>query len=59
MAVRFLNEKLNTFGKIGCLLTLCGSIVIVIHAPKESEVHSLIDFARKIQASGKEYIYNS
>jgi drug/metabolite transporter (DMT)-like permease len=52
MAVRFLNEKLNTFGKIGCLLTVFGSIVIIIHAPKESEVNSLIDFARKIGAPG-------
>jgi hypothetical protein len=52
MSVRFLNEKLNTFGKIGCLLTVFGSIVIIIHAPKESEVHSLLDFARKIGAPG-------
>lgn len=52
MAVQFLNEKLNTLGKIGCLLTVFGSIIIVIHAPKESEVNSLFDFARKIAASG-------
>ncbi len=52
MSVRFLNEKLNLLGKIGCLLTVFGSIVIIIHAPKESEVQSLLDFARKIGASG-------
>jgi hypothetical protein len=52
MAVRFLNEKLNILGKIGCLLTIFGSIIIIIHAPKESEVQSLLDFARKIGASG-------
>ncbi|CAF3537080.1 unnamed protein product [Rotaria sordida] len=50
MAVRYLNENLNTLGKIGCLLTIFGSIVIIIHAPKESEVNSLFDFARKISA---------
>jgi len=59
MAVRFLNEKLNTLGKIGCLLTVCGSIVIVIHAPKESEVHSLLDFARKIEATGMQTLISS
>ena len=52
MAVRFLDEKLNRLGKIGCLLTVCGSIVIIIHAPKESEVNSLSDFARKVTAPG-------
>lgn len=50
MAVRFLDEKLNRLGKIGCLLTVCGSIVIIIHAPKDSEVNSLSDFARKLTA---------
>ena len=53
MAVRFLGEKLNIWGKIGCLLTIFGSIIIIIHSPKESEVHSLNDFARKIGTSGK------
>ena len=52
MAVRFLDEKLNSLGKIGCLLTVCGSIIIIIHAPKDSEVNSLYDFARKIGAPG-------
>jgi hypothetical protein len=52
MSVRFLDEKLNALGKIGCLLTVFGSIIIIIHAPKDSEVNSLYDFARKIGASG-------
>ncbi|CAF0777352.1 unnamed protein product [Rotaria sp. Silwood1] len=50
MAVRYLNENLDTLGKIGCLLTVFGSIVLIIHAPKESEVNSLFDFARKISS---------
>ncbi|CAF1175530.1 unnamed protein product [Adineta steineri] len=49
LAVRFLGEKLNILSKIGCLLTISGSIVIIIHAPKESEVNSLLDFANKIK----------
>jgi Magnesium transporter NIPA len=45
---------LNRLGKIGCLLTVCGSIVIVIHAPKESEVKSLLDFAFKVGDTGRQ-----
>ena len=52
MAVRFLDEKLNALGKIGCLLTVFGSIIIIIHAPKDSEINSLYDFARKIETPG-------
>jgi hypothetical protein len=48
-----LGEKLNTLGKIGCLLTVAGSVVLIIHAPKDSEVHSLLDFARKLYTSGR------
>jgi hypothetical protein len=47
-----LGEKLNILGKIGCVLTILGSIVIIIHAPKESDINSLLDFARKIGAPG-------
>ncbi|UJR13423.1 hypothetical protein I4U23_000438 [Adineta vaga] len=49
LAVRFLGEKLNRFGKIGCILTISGSIIIIIHAPKDSDVNSLLDFAQKIK----------
>ncbi|CAF2943381.1 unnamed protein product [Rotaria sp. Silwood2] len=52
MAVRFLDEKLNILGKIGCLLTVFGSVIIIIHAPKDSEVNSLFDFSRKIGTAG-------
>jgi drug/metabolite transporter (DMT)-like permease len=43
MAAYFLNEKLNTIGKIGCALTAIGSTVIVIHSPKVNEVDTLQD----------------
>ena len=52
MSARFLGEKLNILSKIGCLLTIFGSIVIIIHAPKDSEIHSLLDFAHKIKTKG-------
>lgn len=41
MASRFLNEKLNLLGKLGCLLCILGSIIIVLHSPKEVEVEDL------------------
>lgn len=41
LAARFLDEKVNLIGKIGCCLCLLGSTVIVIHAPTEGEVETL------------------
>lgn len=53
LSVRFLGEKLNLLGKIGCILTISGSVILVIHAPKNSEVNSSIDFAERIKSPGK------
>lgn len=52
MSAHFLNEKLNTIGKIGCLLTAIGSTVMVIHAPKEGEVKSVKELLYRIQDPG-------
>ncbi|XP_054156961.1 magnesium transporter NIPA2-like [Oppia nitens] len=41
LANRFLNEKLNLLSKLGCILCLLGSTIIVIHAPKEQPIDSL------------------
>ncbi|KRT85974.1 hypothetical protein AMK59_1822 [Oryctes borbonicus] len=51
LASKYLNEKLNLLGKIGCLLCILGSTVIVIHSPKEEEVESLKDLLEKIKDS--------
>lgn len=53
LAVRFLGDKLNLFGRIGCILTISGSVILVIHAPKDSEVNSSRDFAERIKSPGK------
>ncbi|XP_039406748.1 magnesium transporter NIPA3 isoform X2 [Corvus cornix cornix] len=45
----FLNEKLNIHGKLGCILSILGSTVMVIHAPEEEEVTSLDEMERKLQ----------
>lgn len=41
LSSKFLGEKLNLLGKVGCLLCVIGSTVIVIHSPKEGSVASM------------------
>ena len=37
----FLNEKLNTFGVLGCVLCVVGSVVLVSNAPEEGAIESV------------------
>lgn len=48
----FLNEHLNIHGKIGCILSVLGSTVMVIHAPQEEEVASLHEMEMKLRDPG-------
>ncbi|XP_051561895.1 magnesium transporter NIPA2-like isoform X3 [Myxocyprinus asiaticus] len=48
----FLMERLNLHGKLGCLLSILGSTTMVIHAPKEEEIDSLKDMAKKLVDPG-------
>lgn len=41
LSSRFLNERLNLLGKLGCFLCIIGSTIIVIHSPKETEISDL------------------
>ena len=41
LSSKFLNEKLNLLGKLGCFLCIIGSTIIVIHSPKETEISDL------------------
>jgi uncharacterized membrane protein len=52
MASHFLNESLNTIGKIGCVLTAIGSTVMVIHAPKEGDIKSMVELLEKLRNIG-------
>ncbi|KAG2484397.1 hypothetical protein HYH03_016811 [Edaphochlamys debaryana] len=38
-----LQEKLNMFGSLGCLLCITGSLTIVLHAPPERQLGSVIE----------------
>lgn len=50
-----LGETLNILGKLGCLLCLLGSILLVIHAPQEQEVTSLQDMTSKLLEPGENH----
>ena len=47
-----LNEKLNLHGKLGCLLAIVGSTIIIIHAPEESEVNDIYEIGRNMLSLG-------
>ncbi|XP_046388165.1 magnesium transporter NIPA2 [Ischnura elegans] len=48
----FLHENLNLLGKLGCVLCILGSTVIVLHSPKEVEVENLQVLQEYAQAPG-------
>lgn len=39
----FLDEKLGILGRVGCAICLVGSVVIVLHAPPDPELHNIDD----------------
>ena len=43
LAHYLLQEKLNVFGVLGCVLCIVGSVVIVLHAPEERPVRSVME----------------
>lgn len=45
IAHKYLKENLNIFSKIGCVLAIIGSTVIVLHAPREGNIDSLDDIS--------------
>nr|XP_033338143.1 magnesium transporter NIPA2 [Megalopta genalis] len=52
LASKYLNEKLNLFGKIGCLLCILGSTMIVLHSPKDEEISTLNELVDKLKDPG-------
>jgi magnesium transporter len=38
-----LNERLNVFGLVGCVLCVTGSLAIVLHAPEERPISSVLE----------------
>ncbi|XP_041657840.1 magnesium transporter NIPA4 [Cheilinus undulatus] len=52
LSSHLLGEVLNVVGKLGCLLCVLGSVLLVIHAPQEREVTSLEDMSNKLLEPG-------
>ncbi|CAK1601094.1 unnamed protein product [Parnassius mnemosyne] len=48
LSSKFLNEKLNFIGKIGCFLCIIGSVIFVIHSPKTEEIQEFSELKNKI-----------
>ena len=48
-----LKEKLNLHGKVGCLLSILGSTIIVIHAPEEGVPHDLWEIGKNMMGLGE------
>ena len=53
LASYFLDETLNIHGKVGCFLSLIGSVVLVIHAPQEEAVETVDELGAKLTDAGK------
>lgn len=52
LASYFLKEGLNLLGKLGCILCVLGSTIIVIHSPRYAEVQNMHDLLMKIKEPG-------
>lgn len=48
-----LKEKLGFLGKVGCLLCILGATMVVLHAPREGNVKSMVELGEKMQGYGK------
>ncbi|XP_031735755.1 magnesium transporter NIPA1-like [Anarrhichthys ocellatus] len=48
LASLILREHLNMVGKLGCVLCCCGSVVLIIHAPKAQAVTSRLELEDRL-----------
>ncbi|XP_036704410.1 magnesium transporter NIPA4 isoform X2 [Balaenoptera musculus] len=48
----FLGESLNLLGKLGCAVCVAGSTVMVIHAPEEEKITTVMEMAAKMKDTG-------
>lgn len=53
MSSYFLGESLNLLGKLGCAICVAGSTVMVIHAPEEGKVTTVVEMAAKMKDTGR------
>ncbi|XP_041647637.1 magnesium transporter NIPA1 [Cheilinus undulatus] len=48
LASWILKEHLNILGKLGCVLCCCGSVVLIIHAPKAEAVTTRLELEERL-----------
>lgn len=48
-----LKERLGSIGIIGCLLSLIGAVIIVLHAPEDPQVQSVEELTSYMLQPGK------
>ena len=48
----FLEERLGVLGRVGCAICLIGSVVIVLHAPPDTELHSIDELLHYVLQPG-------
>lgn len=53
LSTYLLKEKLNLHGKVGCLLSIIGSTVIILNAPEEGEANDLYEIGKNMLSLGK------
>ncbi|XP_041791866.1 magnesium transporter NIPA1 [Chelmon rostratus] len=52
LASWILKEHLNILGKLGCVLCCCGSVVLIVHAPKAEAVTSRLELEERLLDPG-------
>lgn len=52
LSSHLLQEHLNIHGKLGCLLSILGSTIIIIHAPEESVIENVLQIGRNMLSFG-------
>lgn len=57
LASYLLKEKLNILGKLGCLLSCAGSVVLIIHSPKSESVTTQAELEEKLTNPGTFFFY--
>lgn len=52
-----MKEKLGSIGRIGCLLSVVGAFIIVLHAPEDKDVSSIDELLFYALQPGRQICY--
>ena len=57
LASIMLKERLNLHGKVGCLLCILGSTILIIHAPEEEQVADMESLSPKLKDPRMSFLF--